>query len=396
MFNQTVAAVQYFWYSLCSENLLPLEDCEFISCVFLTSANDIMQLQEVVSLTLTFCLLAAILQPSLCVADKVYYVTPDSETTCPSTPCYNISHYIQNLSVYFQSTSMFKFLPGVHILDAGGVVVEFVNNIALTGDVTMVPSKFEVPFQPSSKVKCMGQSSSFVFMFVENLLIENLSFTNCGTPLSSNQSSALHFDDVTNLTISRVVVQNTTGFEIFGLSLRGDSRIFESALLYNHGDENREGGNVLLTLADCDSSRSSKSVSLHIWSTYFLHGDSPRLDFPTGLMVKILGNLCTNTYLILDNVTVSQNMNGNLGITLSYSDRSSVSVTIENSRFEGGTGGDYIRMDDSSQLQLQDCPYPQTSNQTRMLRIFNTTVSKKHWSIVVVTSVVNHVQRSAR
>ena len=87
------------------------------------------QLQEVVSLTLTFCLLAAILQPSLCVAKQVYYVTPDSETTCPSTPCHNISHYIQNPSVYFQSNSMFKFLPGVHILDAGGVVVEFVNNI---------------------------------------------------------------------------------------------------------------------------------------------------------------------------------------------------------------------------------------------------------------------------
>ena len=238
------------------------------------------------------------------------------------------------------------------------------------------PPNLNYPFNhPAKSNVCMGQSG-FVFMFVENLLIENLSFTNCGTLLSSNQSSALHFDDVTNLTISRVVVQNTTGFGILGLSLRGDSRIFESALLYNHGDENREGGNVLLTLADCDSSRSSKSISLHIWSTYFLHGDSPQLDFPTGLTVKILGNLCTNTYFILDNVTVSQNMNGNLGIALSYSDRSSVSVTIENSRFEGGTGGDYIRMDDFSQLQLQDCPNPQTSNQKRMLRIFNTTVSK--------------------
>ena len=121
--DQTVAAVQWFWYSLYSENL---EEFLFTSCLFLTSSNDIMQLQEVVSLTLSFCLLAAILQPSLCAADKVYYVTPDSETACPSTPCYNTSHYI---SVYFQSKSMFKFLPGVHILDAGGVVVEFVNNI---------------------------------------------------------------------------------------------------------------------------------------------------------------------------------------------------------------------------------------------------------------------------
>jgi len=120
----------------------------------------------------------------------------------------------------------------------------------------------------------MGQSG-FVFMFVENLPIGNFSFTNCTTPLSSSQSSALHFDDVTKLTISHVAVQNTTGFGIFGLSLKGDSRTFESALLYNHGDENRERGNVLLTLADCDSSGNSKSISLHIWSTYFLHGDSP-------------------------------------------------------------------------------------------------------------------------
>jgi len=78
---------------------------------------------------------------------------------------------------------MFKFLPGVHILDAGRVVVEFVNNIVLTGNVTMVPSNLNYPFNhPAKSNVCMGQSG-FVFMFVENLLIENLSFTNCGTLL---------------------------------------------------------------------------------------------------------------------------------------------------------------------------------------------------------------------
>ena len=123
------------------------------------------QLQEVVSVTLTFCLLAAILQPSLCVAKQVYYVTPDSETTCPSTPCHNISHYIQNLSVYFQSNTTFKFLPGVHIVDAGGVIeIDFVNSIALTGDAAMVPSEFEFPFQPSSEIWCTGQVG-FAFIF---------------------------------------------------------------------------------------------------------------------------------------------------------------------------------------------------------------------------------------
>jgi len=273
------------------------------------------QLKQVGSLTLIFYLLTALRQPLLCVAEQVYYVTPDSETTCSSTPCHNISHYIQNLSVYFQSNSVFKFLPGVHTLDAGGVIeIEFVNNIALTGDATMVPSEFAFPFQPSSEIRCTSQAG-FEFVLVENLLIENLSFTNCGTP-HSEVPSALLLYDITNLTISRIVVQNTTGFGVIGLSLKGDSRIFESAFLCNHGVENIEGGNVKLLLAN---SGNNTSVSLTIWSTYILFGDSLQSDVSgsgTGLSVTLNKSSFTSTYIILRNVTVSQNMYGNLLLSL--------------------------------------------------------------------------------
>jgi len=246
-----------------------------------------MQLHGVVSLTLTFSLLAAILQPSLCVAEQVYYVTPDSKTTCSSTPCHNISHYIQNPSVYFQSNRVFKFLPGVHILDARGIIT-FVSNIALTGDPIMVPSESELPFQPSSEIWCTGQAG-FVFMYVENLLIENLSFTNCTFP--SHWSIALFITDVTNLTISRIVVQNTTGYGMVGMALKGNTSIFESAFLYNHGDENHVGGNVTLLLDSCSSPGNNTSVSLNIWSTYFLYGNFSKLDVsPTGLTVGFLDN----------------------------------------------------------------------------------------------------------
>jgi len=379
VFNQTVAAVQCFWYSLCNKNLLPLEDYEFTSCVFLTTPNDIMQLQKVVSLTLTFSLLATILQPSLCVAEQVYYVTPDSETTCPSTPCH-ISHYIQNPSVYFQSNHVFKFLPGVHILDARGIIT-YVSNIALTGDPTMVPSESEIPFQPSSEIWCTGQAG-FVFMHVENLLIEKLSFTNCTFPYASDWSIALLITDVANLTISRIVVQNTTGYGMIGTALKGNTSIFESAFLCNHGDENRVG-TVIILLDSCNSpGNNNTSVSLNIWSTYFLSGNFSTLDVsPTGLTVSFLdsNNLCTNTYIILDKVTFSHNKNGNLWLVLYYSDTTSVSVTIENSRIEGGMAmecGSSIWLVDSTQLQLQDCPNPQTSNQASVLRLFNTTVTR--------------------
>jgi len=244
----------------------------------------------------------------------------------------------------------------------------------------MEQSKSEFPFQPSSKILCTGQAG-LGFMFVDNLLIQNLSFTNCGTPISlhSNWSTALLFSDVTNLTISHVLVQNTTGYGITGLYLKGDSSILESAFLYNHGDENMQGGNVILLLDNCHSTGNNASTSLNIWSTYILYGDTPCSSHtePTGLSVMLLGNLCTNTHLVLDNVTVSQNKNANLELLLSYSDTSRVSVTIENSRIEGGSvlaWGGMIMMDDIS--QLHDYPNLQTDNQKSTLRILNTVVTK--------------------
>ena len=84
----------------------------------------------------------------------------------------------------------------------------------------MVPSESEFPFQPSSTIKCTSQVC-FGFQIVENLLIENLSFTNCGTPVSlkSKQQFALLFYEVINLTISRVIVHNSTGYGKFGAAL---------------------------------------------------------------------------------------------------------------------------------------------------------------------------------
>jgi len=57
----------------------------------------------------------------------------------------------------------------------------------------MVPSESAFPFQPSSEIRCTGQAG-FEFVLVENLLIENLSFTNCGTPHSEVPSALLLYD----------------------------------------------------------------------------------------------------------------------------------------------------------------------------------------------------------
>ena len=243
----------------------------------------------------------------------------------------------------------------------------------------MVPSESELPFQPSSEIWCTGQAG-FVFIHVKNLLIENLSFTNCTFPYASDWSIALLIADVANLTISHIVVQNTTGYGMVGMVLKGNISIFESAFLCNHGDENRVG-NVILLLDSCSSPGNNTSVSLNIWSTYFLFGNFSKLDVsPTGLTVSFLdnNNWCTSSYIILDKVTFSHK-NGNLWLVLYYSDTTSVSVTIENSQIEGRMAmerGSSIWLIDSTQLQLQDCPNPQTSNQASVLRLFNMTVTR--------------------
>ena len=55
---------------------------------------------------------------SLCGATE-YYVKPTepTNTSCPAQPCLTLSQYINNSDNYFQSNTIFKFLPGIHHMD---------------------------------------------------------------------------------------------------------------------------------------------------------------------------------------------------------------------------------------------------------------------------------------
>jgi len=121
------------------------------------------------------------------------HVPPLHATTSPTIS--NISQFISSLTACSDCFQVFIFWMQGELLT--------LNLIAITGDPTTIPSESEIPFQPSSEIWCTGQAG-FGFVFVKNLLIENLSFTNCGTPFSShsNLSSAILFPEVTNLTIS--------------------------------------------------------------------------------------------------------------------------------------------------------------------------------------------------
>ena len=358
------------------------------------------------AIILITALLPALLLP-VCVAENVYYVTPNSETACPSTPCHNLSYYtgFPQQWMYFRSNTTFQFLPGTHILDTDQLVhISSENNIVLKGhpghEVSSPESK--ISFQPSSKIWCT-KPASFVFEFVENLLIANLSFTNCGSSLHDEyrnrvgfSSSAIQFVEVTNLTISHVVVQNSTGYGMISYNPGGSTEISQSALLFNHGDTKHTGGNMLFIANgkvevghDCSNLGANNThVTLIIRSTNILYGHTPQPNplFSQGLEI-VLGYSCTNVDIKLHNVTLSYNgrkhasnkYGGNLRIFSASHPSVFRRVTIVNCYIEGGVasyagGGIAITIGDTTLIEDHKC-LNSTNNLANRITISNTVVT---------------------
>ena len=68
---------------------------------------------------------------SLCGATE-YYVRPTepTNTSCPGQPCLTLSQYIKDSDHYFQSNTVFKFLPGTHNMDRP-LIIGNVHNLSL-------------------------------------------------------------------------------------------------------------------------------------------------------------------------------------------------------------------------------------------------------------------------
>ena len=68
---------------------------------------------------------------SLCGATQ-YYVTPTepTKTSCPAQPCFTLNHYTNHSDRYFKSNTVFKFLPGTHLMNRP-LEIRDVENISL-------------------------------------------------------------------------------------------------------------------------------------------------------------------------------------------------------------------------------------------------------------------------
>jgi len=210
-------------------------------------------------------------------AVRELYVTPNTSTACPASPCYTIRQVINSPSEFFTSDTVLLFLSGIYEISADTqVAVRDVSNLALKGS------------GEGTTFHCMA-SFGLTFADITNLTISLLCFEFCGAKLESHFmqeakillgtadiqlnrsiSVVLGFKEVATLSVSQVSVQMQNGYGLWGINLMGNSTIFRSRFTHSSG-----AGNFVLYFTDpwMTNNQSSSHVTIH--SCEFTNGFTP-------------------------------------------------------------------------------------------------------------------------
>ena len=287
----------------------------------------------------------------------VFYIKPTADSPCPhpASDCRVLQDYFTEAhsTLWLPSNSTLYFLPGTHTVDLPGIVwLSKARNITLSGIET---SPSNSSYTENAIVHCTNRSA-FGFASILLLTIRKLSFINCGRELYSGDpqvGSALIFHMVTDLTISEVVVKNSTGFGILCLNVLGDVLVSKSELLGNGGNEKIDGGNLLvmysITKQDC-LTISSESVTFSIQSSCIINGNTkPNSSLSCPGLCTSLMHSCVNITIDISNTTIagngknsSQESSGNLRIDIiePHNSVGTHHILIRNSRITDGVASD--------------------------------------------------------
>ena len=275
-------------------------------------------------------ILLAILTVAQATVD-IYYVKPSHNSSlpysCPSSyPCHTLQYYVRNKTALFESNSTLKFLPGIHILESNEAnkptTIENVHNLKLIGNDTFVNNTMLVP---SSQIHCNG-SGGLLFTAVHGLFIGKLLFSRCGAvlpwPFDGRFRAALAIgniipqESIFDVNITRVVIQNSTGYGLYGSNVFGNSAISESTFIYNNYNGSQEyfGGNVRVSYHNWFKNAGNSTFTIQ--SSYFLHGRNPN-DYrrkgntnstSAGLGITVMGLGCSSIVFNIINITARDNV----------------------------------------------------------------------------------------
>ena len=258
-----------------------------------------------------------------CSTEGIYYVRPADVSTCPGQPCHNLSYYSENSQLFFTSNTTLYFLPGEHILEH--VIVTDVSNITLVG---MVSAEHTI-------LHCPGEGG-VVFIDCKKVYLVHLTFSNCGADYGTSISRGLHFQCVTDLEISNIVVTNSTGIGLYAMNVVGSVHIQNSVFTYNTGNI---GGNAAFVYDD-DSNKCPQVTDtlLRVENSVFAYGEiwSTELSFSGGIALVVYQS-SYNINMIVRSTTLHGNQavysGGNMFIGITHNTNKGVcnhiSVSIQ-------------------------------------------------------------------
>ena len=240
-----------------------------------------------------------------------FYIVPSNSTSCPKDPCHTLTDVVLNPPQYFTPDTTIVFLPGNHqtnIIRHFSVLIKDVRNISMIGyDNTNSDSK--------SVIHCTG-SMGFAFINVTTLKIGKLSFIFCGAKISSDftitnfpiQGSrmTLYFLRTTNITLSEVVINNSTEAGLLGINMFGLSNI-------SHTIFNGNRPNCLIIFQQYFKLKVIPYTHLSIINSQVMFGKIPeRLQTyhkwgATGLGI-FLAQTTFNVHIHITNITTCSNM----------------------------------------------------------------------------------------
>ena len=287
-----------------------------------------------------------------CRAAHHYYVTATNGSDCPPTfPCHPLNYYVQNAASYFTSNTVVEFLPGLHELTyTGHILITLARNFTLIGSESNV--KPSTRCSHSDSIVFCTNYTGFIFVMISDLKIVNLQFTHCGAAIHTESLPEVPFIDtfskvyfalailqVQNLAMSRVTIEKSYGFGLFGMNIWNRSVITDSCFISNNeyvGKYQRcinpehpatcTGGNLRLSYMNFPFSVTPANNSLEISNSEFRRGvatikPEPHLGLAGGLDIVVGMLLGHNIHITINNTVIAENsgfLAGNVYISLHF------------------------------------------------------------------------------
>ena len=306
------------------------------------------------------------------------------------TLCQPLSFYIQNVSKYFKSNVRLMFSTGNHCLppsaDSAGIVnVTGISNFAMIGlgNVSYNLSE-EGAVQPSSVITCScSHTKSGILFYKSNTIhIESLTIADCGakvtlpSPLKANYTtaSALMFYDSYDIELFRIRMNKNKENAMFANQIFGNFIISNSAFLqaFPHNKKSSTASSNARFLYGSHDGLTDYNTrtTLSIEHSWFLYGGN-KFNRAGGLSIFIYR---PKLNIIINDVKLMYNTNGNIDIHIDDYHENTSSVTINNSIIAYGSalrgGGLNIRVEALQQIWQLDSAY--TNASLNVVAVLNT------------------------